>query len=195
MWMGRAPLFGLLAVVLVVTSCRLELGKGSSSVAGSGAGGDWLALSSSDDLLSISVPTDWKVVEQPDGAISLKAAASCTLEVVLVADGKRADLSQADVLALMLDKAVAESSQEGREIEIVGKRVWLGQHYIWHEVHYVVSGQARTDYYIDSIAYPSSSKTLEARSRCPGEAPPSDEQSQLLQSIMDTVEAHTSGEA
>lgn len=195
MWKGKKQLLWLLAVLLVVTSCRLDLGERSAGASGSGASGDWLALSSKDEELAISAPRNWRVSEQAGSAISLKAVGGCTLDIELAPESKKAGLSQTDVLGLMLDKALAEQTGRGQEIEAVGKRVWMGQHYIWHELHYIVSGGGRASYYIDFVAYPNNNETLKARYICPGKNPPEEEEADLLQGVIDTVQAHAPKEA
>ncbi|MGQ9555628.1 MAG: hypothetical protein ACUVWR_16125 [Anaerolineae bacterium] len=195
MWKGKKQLLWLLAVLLVVTSCKLNWGRDSASTSRSGASGDWLTVSSEDGQLAISVPGDWRVSERAGSAINLKAVGGCTLDIELAPESKKAGLSQTDVLGLMLDKAVAEQTGKGQEIETVGRRVWMGQHYIWHELHYIVSGGGRASYYIDFVAYPNNNEALKARYICPGKNPPEEEEAALLQGVIDTVQAHAPREA
>lgn len=187
----------LLATVLVLTACGPKAEEPDDPVGTSSPSG-WQVSKSGDGLLEVAHPSDWRPAGEAADGISLEVEDGCSLRLDLVPDGKPEGLSQAQILETMESAAIAGNSDDRRNLEFVGRRVWLGQSFIWHEVHYVVSWKqscddCRPEYVISLLAFPSQAESLRARFSCPGSDPPSEDIEQLLLDVVNTASVVSTG--
>lgn len=79
--------------------------------------------------------------------------------------------------------------QQGGRLELLGKQVWLGRHYIWHELHYRVTCDPRRSRCTDSVCVAflaplGSTEEIRARFTCPNSfSLPEEVHAQLVQVV------------
>ena len=121
--------------------------------------------------LQVTFPSGWKLRQESPRKLLLTAPSGCSLLLVVVpAQGEA--LSQRETLELMQQEEEHYFEQQGGRLELLGKQVWLGRHYIWHELHYRVTCDPRRAHCTDSVclAFLAPLDTMEqirARFTCP----------------------------
>jgi len=186
---GKLCLIWLLAVLLTLTACTPSLPQGASRAQNGASEAKWQGFGSDGALLEISYPAEWTLENERADGVSLRTPSDCSLRLERLASDARASLSQSQLLDRMLREEEQYYAQEEQKIELVGKRVWLGQHYIWHEIHHTVTWQEPCHncldaYCVDFLAFASEDESLALRFLCPGVSSLSEEaETQLLQAV------------
>lgn len=184
-WRFLLPVLGLL---LALSGCSLNRdGDGQAAL-----NGGWTISSSADGSLELAHPSGWRLVERGERALSLEWEGGYLLEIRLVVASRPTGQSQAEVLNGMLAAAEEQYRDAGGQIEPAGRRVWLGQSFIWHEVHYVARAgdacrECQSGYVVELLAFPNEAESLYARFVCPSFDPPGEEVEQLLLDVINTV--------
>jgi len=181
----RLLLFGL---ALALCGCSLRAG----SRAGGSDGVPWTVSLSQDGAVEVAHPEDWRVQEVGHSKLSLITPEGCRLHLVWSERPQPEGLTQADVLDGMHAAAELSCFRAGLECEDTGRRVWMGDGLIWHEIHYrgtpaLVCERCRPSYTIELLAYPQGAGRLSASFVCPGVDGLQPEQEQLLLDILNTL--------
>lgn len=179
----------VLSLALLLSACSL----GSGGRSGQPTAANWTVSSSRDGAIEMAHPADWQVAESAEGKLGLVSADGCHLLLVMSPRPKPEGLSQADLLDTMLSAAELGCFRDGLEFESTGRRVWLGESLVWHEIHY--RGQPRPScpgcvarYSIEMLAFPEDLPGRVAASlSCPGTEPPSADREQLLLDMLNTL--------
>jgi hypothetical protein len=151
----------------------------------------WRTVVGAGGRIVLSAPSAWQAQES-QSELGLTTPEGCSLALWPEPIGGLAGLSQTKTLDYMLASAQQDHERQGLSIEVIGKRVWLGESYIWHEVQYVARppgdcAGCGPSYSIDLAAKVTDEQVIAGRYTCPGDQPPSEEAAQLLQQVIDTV--------
>lgn len=179
----------LLGLALLVSACSLR----SGGRAGDADAVVWTVTSSRDGAIELAHPADWQVAESSEGKLGLVSPDGCHLLLVMSPRPKPEGLTQPELLESMLSAAELACLRDGLEFEPTGRRVWMGESLLWHEVHY--RGQPRPScdqctarYSIEMLAFPVDVPgRVAALLSCPGVEPPAPETEQLLLDMLNTV--------
>lgn len=178
----------LVAVVLCLAAC------GSASRASSGVTeeGARRSSSSSDGMLTVGAPGDWALTDDAGSGVVLATPDGGALEVEHFASGDKSGLTQPQILEEMLTQATAEFAGENQTIEEVGRRVWLGESYIWHEIQYIGSPTGECDgcrpaYYVDFLAFPEAGGLLRGRFTGSDAKPLDETAEETLTEVIDSI--------
>lgn len=186
--MAHRRLFVLLGLALTLSACALW----PTEKDGRSDRADWTVSRSEDETVELAHPADWKLQEAGAGKLSLAAPDGCRLFLVLSSRPRPEGFNQAEVLDNMQSAAELSCFRDGLEFEAVGRRVWMGEELIWHEVHYRGTPRASCDdctarYSIEMLSFPQESGRLSASYVCPGVDPLDPDQEQLLLDILNTL--------
>ncbi|MGI6209325.1 MAG: hypothetical protein ACOYEW_14080 [Anaerolineae bacterium] len=181
-------------LALVLSACTL--GGARAGQASPNAG--WAVTTSPNGAIEVAHPGQWRLLESGDGMLSFQWEKGCVLDLRLAVASRPAGESQSEVLDGMLEEAQDRYEATGGEVEAMGREVWLGQNFIWHELHYVARAgkdcpECRSGYTIELLALPNEAESLRATFVCPGSDPPDEATQQLLTDVINTVVLVSSG--
>lgn len=181
-------LLAVSGLLLALSGCSVNRGGDGQAA----LDGGWTVSSSADGSLELAHPSNWRVVERGERGLGLQWEQGYRLEIHLVVASRPAGQSQAEVLDGMLAAAEEQYREAGGQIEPAGRRVWLGQSFIWHEVHYVARAsdacqECLSGYVVELLAFPNEAESLHARFVCPTFDAPAEEVEQLLLDVINTV--------
>lgn len=185
---GKRGLCVVLAALLL-SACRIGFGRGDGDAAGDGS---WQVFSTRDGLLVVATPRTWSAQPLSANGLTLKTDSGRTIEIEHVDNGHLGGASQAQVLDGMLAAASEAHAREGRTVEEAGRRVWMGEHYIWHELHYITTWDSpcrgcQDGYAIDLLALPTPEDAVVVRYRGPEADPPTEEEQQTVLDVVNTI--------
>ncbi len=187
----------LLALALLLSACGLRSGGRAAETQAVA----WLVSSSRDGAIELAHPADWQLAEAAEGKLGLVSADGCRLLLLMSPGAKPEGQTQPEVLEDMLSTAEFACFRDGLEFEPTGRRVWMGESLVWHEVHY--RGQPRpgcsnctSRYSVEMLAFPEDPPgRLSVSLSCPGVDPPTPETVQLLLDMLNTLALSVVGSA
>ena len=176
----------VLTLLLALAACRPTLFGRTS---GGSASSVWRTYATGDGALSVSYPGTWKIVGTRPQSVAFNAGKGVDVRVALESEGSEAGQSQEQVLAGMLSQAEDAYAKAGRRVEVRGRQAWLGQGYVWHELHYLAmpSDGGKPLYCIDLLAFPPSGGRLTIHFETPTSTPPGDETLKALNRLAKSV--------
>ncbi|MHB0876320.1 MAG: hypothetical protein ACYC5O_09785 [Anaerolineae bacterium] len=186
--------YWLVAVLLCLAAC------GSTGQAASGVTQEdtWRSSSSGDGMLTVSAPGDWALTEDQGATVVLTTPQGGTLSLERSALGSKGGLTQPQILEGMLSEVTAEFADRNQTIEEVGRRVWMGEHYIWHEIQYIANPTGECDdcrpaFYVDILAFPETGGVVRGRFMSADAQPLGEEAEALLSRVIDSITVRAPG--
>jgi len=178
----------LLGLALAVCGCTARA-SGRASRSGSTP---WTVSLSRDGAVEVAHPEDWRLQDVGPSKLSLTAPDGCRLHLVFSERPQPEGLTQADVLDVMHEAAELSCFRDGLEFEPTGRRVWMGDELIWHEMHYrgtpvPTCEHCAARYSVEMMAFPAGAGRLAASFVCPSLEAPEPEQLQLLLDILNNL--------
>jgi hypothetical protein len=184
----------LVAMLLVLAACG-SAGKAASGVTEEDS---WRSSSSSDGMLTVGAPGAWVLTDDAGSGVALATPDGGTFAAEYSEAGGKGSRTQPQILEGMLADATAEFGARSETIEEVGRRVWMGENYIWHEIQYVANptgecSGCRPAFYVDFLAYPDSGGAVSGRFTSAGAQPLDDEAAANLTKVIDSISVRTPG--
>lgn len=185
----------LLLALVCLAACN---GDSPGASSGAAEANTWRSSRSSDGMLTVSAPSDWALTDDSGSRVVFSLPGGASLEIVRTTSGSMDGLTQPEILEGMLAAATAEFAEENQTIEEVGRRVWLGENYIWHEIQYIGSPTSKCDgcrpaLYIDFLALPEHGGLITGRYTGPDTQTLSEEEEAALTAVIDSAVARNPG--
>lgn len=184
----------LVAVVLALAAC----GSGPKASSGVTQEDSWRSSSSSDGMLSLQSPGTWALSDDAGSGVALSTPEGGTFAVSYTSTGGKEGRTQPQILEGMLTQVSSEFTAKNETIEEVGRRVWMGESYIWHEIQYVANptgecGNCRPAFYVDFLAFPDAGGRIGGRFTSAGAQPLDDTAAEELTKVIDSIVVRAPG--
>jgi len=180
----------------VMLFCLAACGNVSSESSGAAEEDTLRSSTSRDGMLTIVAPSSWALTDDTGSGVVLSIPGGGSLEVMRISSGDMNGLTQPEILEGMLKEATTEFEAKEQTIEEVGRRVWLGKNYIWHEIQYIASptgacGDCRPAFYIDFLAIPDGGGLIRGRYTGADAQTLDEDEEAALTAVIDSITVRT----